>query len=483
METMEPQETQEQHENKGVAATLIETTIETKATHRNKAYDAADVRQFTERNSDIDYKILLALYEHRALTSAQLKRGWFPHLHENSIRNRLKTLAERRVLTVNVKAGIKTSPVKLYSLSAFGLRILTENVLEVMEYVPQYDEKKEHYTIDDLKVRSQHNHHYELQEWVMNIRAKRPELFHCEWKRFPFVEEEEDTVRVKPDWLFLEADEATKERTKQNVANNPLLYPYFYRKDAFPDISLQPILCVECDRGNMSRTELVDKWEGYKKLPESYKPKAISVFYTPKKAGDMRHRMIRDTLSHAFELEVIQNHIQLFQGDPQLTHDISMLYFERDKELLRGEEMIDEEQFTTLFKGYVESSNVGEASILDVDKTIERFKLPVQPDAIIMKQQESPILQIVFYGMYGWVNPIIKIQAIKRWLKEGHLSMFSEIQYILIYPNDSFYQDVRTMDDDIFYVSYEEIKGSGKWGKARHEQRKHRQVKWVEVLL
>lgn len=483
METIEQQEDTQQERNERVDTPVTETTRETKASQRNKAYDAAEVRQFTERNHEIDYKILLALYEHRALTAAQMKKGWFPHLNENSIRNRLKTLADRRILSVNGKVGITTSPVNLYSLATFGLRILTENVLEVMEYAPQYDEKKEHYTIDDLKVRGQHNHHYELQEWVINIRSKRPELFHCEWRRFPFLDGAENAIHVKPDWLFLEVDEETKGRTKENVANNPLLYPYFYRKDMFPDISMKPILCVECDRGNMGRAELTEKWQGYQLLPERYKPKAISVFYTPSGNGDMRHRLIRDTLSHAFELDVIRNHIQLFQGDPILTQRITLLYYERDMDLFKGEEMTNEQELTTLVKEYSQSLDKGEASVLDIDKTVERFKLPVRPDAIIMKQQDTPTLQLVFFGLSGWVNPIIKIQVIKQWLRDAHLSIFSDIQYILLYPDDSFFQDVRPMDQDVFYVSYEEIKRNKLWGKARQEQRKHRQVKWLEVTL
>jgi hypothetical protein len=475
---------EQKRKEEGTPATILnEGANETKTSKRNKGYDLADIRYFTERNSDIDYKILLALYEHRALTPAQLKKRWFPNLHENSIRNRTKTLAERRILTVNVKAGIKTRPVKMYSLSAFGLRIVIENILQVMEYVPQFDERKEHYTIDDLKVRSQHNHHYELQEWMMEVLSKRPELFHCEWRRFPFLQEHEESIRVKPDWLFLKADEETYRMTREDATNNPLLYPYLYRKKMFKLTSLTPTLCVECDRGTMSRTELVEKWEGYRSLPDPYKPKAISVFYTPKNNGEMRHRLIRDTLSYAFELEVIRNEIQLFQGGHHLSQEVSSLYFERDKDLLKGEEMTDEMELITLIEAYGHSLEKGEVSILDVPKTVQHIKLPVSPDAIIAKQQDSASLQFVFFSLAGWVNPVIKIKAIKRWLKEGHLSQFSDIKYILLYPDISFLQDIRPIDDDIYYVSYQEIKENETWGKAHQEQRRHRQVKWQEVTL
>lgn len=457
---------------------------ETKASKRNKGYDLADVRQFTEKNAEVDYKILLALYEHRALTPSQLKKGWFPTLHENSVRNRTKTLAERRILTVNVKPGIKTRPVKMYSLSAFGLRIVTENILQVMDYAPQYDKQKEHYTIDDLKVRSQQKHHYELQEWVMDVVSKQPDLFHCEWRRFPFLEDEESVIRVKPDWLFLEADEETKRNTNEDAANNPLYYPFLYRKKMFSDVTLTPALCVECDRGTMSRTELVDKWEGYRTLPSKYQPKAISIFYSPKNNGDMRHRLIRDTMSHAFELEAISDEVQFFQGDHELTQEVVNLYFERNKDLLKDEEMTNEKDLMSMFERYSQAIDSGEASVLDVEKTVQHLKLPVKPNHIIVKQNGSASLQLVFFAMPGWVNPFIKIQSLKRWLTEGHLSQFAKVDYILLYPDKRFLRDVRPMGDDIFYVSYQELKEDrGIWGKAHYEERKHRKVKWREVIL
>lgn len=454
---------------------------EAKLSKRNKGYDLADVRQFTERNAQVDYKILLALYEHRALTSTQLKKGWFPDLHENSIRNRTKTLAERRILTVNVKPGIKTRPIKLYSLSAFGLRIVTENILQVMEYVPQYDKHKEHYSIDDLKVRSQHLHHYELQEWVMSILEKGLDLFHCEWKRFPFLNDEK--IKVKPDWLFLESDEGLISKIKDDVANNPLLYPYFHRKVIFKDVTFSPTLCVECDRGTMSRTELIEKWEGYRALPEQYKPQAICVFYTPKSTGDVRHRLIRDTLNYAFELEVIGNELQLFEGDHHLTQKVVTLFFERNKELLAGEDMTNENELIDLVAAYNRSYDLGDISVLDVTKTVQHLKLPLTPDVIIAKQGESTSIQFVFYAIAGWVNPFIKIQALKRWMAEGNLSQFTKIDYILLYPDNSFLQDIKPMDDDLYFVSYSEIKESEAWGRGHFVERKHRQVKWREVLL
>lgn len=458
--------------------------IETNTSKRNKGYDSADVRLMTERNATIDYKILLALYEHRALTALQLKIGWFPDLHENSIRNRVKTLAERRVLSVNLKHGIRARPIKLYSLTTLGLRIVVENILEVIEYIPQLDERKEHYTIDDLKVRGQHNHHHELQDWIMRILSHNPQLLHCEWRRFPFLEEESDTIRVKPDWLFVRTDQEIYDKIKEDVTYNPLLYPYLYRKSIFPDVRLQPFLCVECDRGTMNRHELIEKWESYKALPEQFMPGAIAAFYTAMKNGDMRHRLIRDTMFHAFELEVNNNEVQLFQGGPELTKEVTLLFYERDSNLLKGEEMTNESSLQYLTDEYMKVLEKGEISNLDINKTIERFKIPVKPDAIILKEcDNNRSLQLIFYAMPGWVNPIIKIKSIKRWLKEGHLSIFQNIQFVLLYPDEGYFNDIRTTDDDVYYVSFKRIKAEGKWGKAHYELRKHKQVKWIEVSL
>jgi hypothetical protein len=480
METTEQLEKQESH----TQLAENEEANEGKASKRNKSYELAEARSYTERNADVDYKIMLALYEHRALTPTQVKKVWFPEAHENSIRNRMKALAERKILTVNLRAGIKSRPIHIYSLSTFGLRILTENVLEVMEYEPKLDERKQHYTVDDLKVRHQHNHHYELQEWVIDVLSKRSDLLHCEWRRFPFIEEKEEPVQVRPDWLFVEVDKETMSVIEETPANNPLLYPYHYRKEEFGGLNYKPLLCVECDRGTMNRSELVEKWESYRKLPQEYKPEAIAVFHNPSKNGETRHRSIRDTLSYSFELEVIQNEIQLFQGDHQLSQDSVSLYFERDRDLLKGKEMTNEKVLIKLVEPYSEELKEGEAAVLDIDKAIDRFKLPVRPDSMIIKQkEEGSTLQLVFYALPGWVNPIIKIQALKRWLKEGHLSQFSDIQYILLYPDEGYQNDVRHTDNDVFYVSFQEVKEHGKWGKAHIEERKHKKVQWREVSL
>lgn len=476
------QHEEEQHDT--TAQTENEETNEGKASKRNKSYELAEARIYTERNAEVDYKILLALYEHRALTPTQIKKVWFPDAHENSIRNRMKALAERKILTVNLRAGIKSRPIHIYSLSSFGLRILTENVLEVMEYEPKFDERKEHYTVDDLKVRHQHNHHYELQEWVIDVLSKRPELFHCEWRRFPFLDDNDETIQVKPDWLFVEMDKEIIRLVEESRTNNPLLFPYLYRKEQFSGVKYKPLLCVECDRGTMNRSELVEKWEHYRKLPDEYKPKAIATFHNSSKNGEMRHRSIRDTMSHAFELEVINDEVQLFQGDHKLSQDAVSLYLERDKDLLSGEDMTNEKELIALIGAFSKGLERGEAALLDIEKAMDRLKLPVRPDSLIMKQQEEDsTLQLVFFALPGWVNPIIKIQSIKRWLKEGHLSQFNQIQYVLLYPDEGFYRDVRSTDSDIFYVSYREVKALGIWGKAHHEERKHKKVFWQEVTL
>jgi hypothetical protein len=475
MSTVDQVELQELKQN--------EAANEGKASKRNKAFELAEARLFTERNAQVDYIIMLALYEHRSLTPSQVKKVWFPNNHENSIRNRMKALADRKILTLNSKAGLKTRPIHLYSLSAFGLRILTENILQVMEYVPQLDERKEHYTIDDLKVRHQHNHHYDLQEWVTNVLSKRAGLLHCEWKRFPFVEDKEEPIQVKPDWLIVEMDEVTKEGLKEDPANNPLLYPYLYRKEIFKGSTYKPVVCVECDRGTMSKLELVEKWDGYRKLPEEYKPEAIVAFHKPESNGEIRHRSIRDTMGHSFELEVARNEIHFFEGDHELTQEIISLYLERDKELLKGEEMTNVKELQRLVSEYDRALENAEASLLAVEKTAEHFKLPITPDGILAKQQgEQASLQLIFYCLPGWVNPFIKIQSIQKWLKEGHLSKF-DIRFILMYPDQSFLHDIRPIDTSIFYVSYQEIKESLSWGRAHQEVRQHRKVKWQEVTL
>jgi len=465
---------------------LTEQQEELKGNRSNKTYELADVRTMTEQNADIDYKILLALYEHRALTPIQIKKLYFPEKHENSIRNRLRTLAKRKVLTVNVRFGAKTRPVHMYSLATFGLRIFVENVLQVREYVPQLDEVKEHYTIDDLKVRHQHQHHYELQEWLSEVLSKKyPELFHCEWRRLPFVEDDEN-VYVKPDWVFIDVEKEVVEERREDVANNPVLYPYFYRQELFPDFSFECILSVECDRGTMNRLELIEKWDRYRNLPEKYKPKAVVMFYYSHASNnsDMRHRLIRESMAQSFELEVVNNEVQLFEGDANLTQEIILTYFSRREKLIAEEPMTDEQELMRFVEKQNEIDERREISLLDVSKTVERFKLPVEPDAIILTSEDGKSsIQFVFYSLAGWVNPFIKVHVLRKWIDEGNLSIFDSINFVMLYPDHQFLKDIRPTNRDIYYVSYQEIQELGVWGKAHIEQRRSRKVKWMEVQL
>lgn len=145
--------------------------------------------------------------------------------------------------------------------------------------------------------------------------------------------------------------------------------------------------------------------------------------------------------------------------------------------------MVNEQTLYSLVESYNQSSKDFEVKLLDTERTVERLKLPVTPDAIITKQtQDQVAVQFVFYGLSGWVNPFVKINALKRWLKEGHLSLFSEIRFVLLYPDDSFLSDVRSTDRDIYYVPFNEVEATSSWGKVYYEERKYKMVKWQEVV-
>jgi len=465
---------------------MVEQTDGTKERNRSsKTYELADVRTMTENNAEIDYKILLALYEHRALTPIQIKKLFFPERHVNSIRNRLRTLAERKVLTVNIRYTATTRPVHMYSLATFGLRILVENVLQVREYVPQLDDNKEHFTIDDLKVRHQHQHHYELQDWLVDILCENQTLFHSEWRRLPFVEDDEH-VYVKPDWVFIDVEKEVAEERLEDTANNPLLYPYSYRKVLFPDFTFSPVLSVECDRGTMNRMELIEKWERYRSLSEKHKPKAIVMFYSQKKSSSSvtRHRLIRESMIKAFSLDVVKGDIQLFEGGFELTQTIVNTYLSRRDKLISIEEMSNEEQLMKFVEKQNDIDELRDISLLDVPKTVDRLKLPLVPDAIILTNENGKSsVQFVFNALAGWVNPFVKVEVLKKWVDEGNLSIFDSIKFVLLYPDQQFLHDIRPISNDIFYVSYKEAKEFGAWGKAHIEERKHRKVQWTEVQL
>ncbi|MFS1519632.1 replication-relaxation family protein [Bacillus sp. SCS-151] len=220
-------------------------------------------------NKETDHTILLLLYQHRALSVEQVYKLGFFNMLINSLRNRLRTLVERKVLNVNSRSSIKKVPIHMYSLSHFGLRIVVDDVLKVREYIPRIDEFKEHYTLNDLRVRGYHDHYLELQEWLCTFLTLQPDRLHCEWRRFPLFDDE--TIPYLPDWLLFDRSEKLEAELKEDLSHNTLLYPYFFRKTCFDDESLAPLFSIECDRGTIGRAELVDKWELYRKAAGQYR--------------------------------------------------------------------------------------------------------------------------------------------------------------------------------------------------------------------
>jgi len=453
-----------------------------KSPSKNRSYDAERVRGMIHSNKEIDYVILLSLYQHRALTAEQLYRIGKFNLHINSLRNRLRTLADRKVLSVNSRAGIKSVPVLVYSLSLYGLRILIEDILKVKEYVPQLDDYKEHYTLDDLKVRGQHEHFYEVQDWLSLYLSRQPESFHCEWRRYPIFDDDE-TISYRPDWMIFEKTEEWEEEKKVNPTSNPLLYPYFFRRTTFDDQFLKLMVSVECDRGTMSRTELVDKWEAYKKEGEEMTSKSLVMFYPKQVNGTTRHRNIRETMIYSFENELIDEKIHIFQGEKESTAQAVSLFVEREGNVLLNEPMTDRNSIRILVENYRTENK--KAAYLEVsDEVVEKLSLPLKPDHIVLIEGEEDEIQIIFNGMTNWVNPIGKVRTIEKWIKEGGLSIFQQIKLILLYPdNESFKRDITFVSKYLHYASYSEVSELGYWGKVHREERKHNKVQWREVLL
>jgi hypothetical protein len=455
-----------------------------KPSTRTRSYDTESIRTMVHQNKAVDYVILLSLYQHRLLTSEQLYRIGHFQSHINSLRNRLRTLAERKVLNVQSRFGIRKQPIRTYSLASLGLRILIEDILQVKEYVSELDEYKEHYTLDDLRVRGQFDHFYEIQEWLSIFLLKEKSIFHCEWRRFPIFDEEEN-IPYRPDWVIFERNEK-EEVVSSQLSQNPLLYPYFYRNEIFDDLdlTLKPLVSVECDRGTMSRADLVEKWGTYKKDRLNMISDALVMFYPKDVNGTTRHRNIRETMLHSFEYEIIDGKIDLFQGARESTAEAVSLFINRNGNILLGEPMMDKTNFEHLINSYRQSVSKSVAYIETSDENIKRLQLPVKPDHIVIADEERDEIQLVFYGITNWLNPIGKIRTLEKWIKDGGLSIFQDIKIVLMYPNQhSIESDISYISNFLFYVSFEDIQEEKCWGSAWKEERKHNRVFWKETRL
>ncbi|MYL35488.1 hypothetical protein GLW08_20510 [Pontibacillus yanchengensis] len=452
---------------------------------RNRSYHFPDTRLLVRKNHEVDYRILLALYHHRSLTVRQLYQIADCQVKENSVRNRLRTLAQRKLLSSNSRNGIARVPVTFYSLTNLGLRIVVEDILQVEEYVPDLDDFKYHYTLDDLRFRGNYSHHYALQEWLADVKGKLTQYYpHCEWRRYPLLEDE-DNVGYRPDWLFFQQNETINRLLEESPYDNPLYIPYLARKELYNQLELHPLMSVECDRGTMSRTELLDKWErlkGYDTLPVSN----MVVYYPNESNNTTRHINIRGTLFHSFEEELIQDKFTVFEGTPESTAKVVSAYLNRNLHLVAGEAYSDYNELLRLVRNANDHYAIGKIALASQEMSWkEELQLPVEVDRVILKETQSTSeIQFVYFCYESWVNPIAKARVLNKWLQEGNLTLFDKASVILMYPDhDSLARDVHLKDSELYYVAYDEITDEQKWGKAYQRNMKYRKVVWEECQL
>lgn len=465
----------------------LETQQEKKSS-RNAQYEPLSVRMLLNANLDVDHAILTSLYHHRALTAKQVHRIALPHLHENSVRNRLRTLAERKVLNVNTKAGLERTPVHLYSLSAFGLLIFTEDILGVDEYEPETEEPKYHYTLDDLKVKTQFKHHYQLQDWLSRLleHYEPSEILHCEWRRFPLFDEE-GQVPYRPDWIFFRKNQALQDELMHDISYNPLLIPYHARKTMF-DYELNPLITIECDLGTMSKRELRVKWEAYKKSFDS-NGNAIALFYpNENKNNAHRHYNVRNNMIEAFEDEILAGSVQLIEGDEIHTVDSVRMFMERDGDFLKEEPMVNVDKMRELVTQFAQNkAGINAILVSEAEKSVvaNELKMPVIPDRLILGEGNKSMIHMVFFAQKGWVNPVGKAKLLEKWVRDGNLSIFDEAVVILLYPEqDSILNDIPLHHSKVYYAAFNQLVEEGKWGKVWERTLfNKRKVTWNEVEL
>jgi len=453
------------------------------ADKRNYLFE--DARYLVQQNQECDYPILMLLYLHRALTADQIFNMSDIYTNSNSLRNRLNTLHKRKVLNSNARHGLGRLPINFYSLSSLGLRIITEDILQVEEYEPELDEDKFHYTLEDLKIRGHYPHHYSLQSWLSDVHGQleKQQYLHCEWRRFPLFDEN-DEVRYRPDWLIFNQNEKAERLMEGSSFENPLHIPYLARTKVYEDLGLTPLMSVECDRGSMTRSDLLEKWKmikEYKELPVE----SLVMFYPNGSNSTSRHFNIRETTFRAFNEDMGEGRLMVFEGDEVSTADCVKKYLRHNKQLLADEDMIDFELFRKLVGNRNADYIKGNYTLSQGDFSWEdELNIPFEADRTILKEGESNEIQFIYFCYPGWVNPIAKARSLLRWLKEGNLTLFDHASVVLVYPDqDCIERDVHLKDSELVYVAFDEILSQNKWGKALQRISKNRRVTWEEVIL
>ena len=180
-----------------------------------------------------------------------------------------------------------------------------------------------------------------------------------------------------------------------------------------------------------------------------------------------------------------EGRLMLFEGDEVSTAECVKKYLRNNKNLLAEEEMTNFELLRKLVGNqnadYIKGNYILSQEEFSWEKELN---IPFEADRTILKEGEMNEIQFVYFCYPGWVNPIAKARSLKKWLKEGNLSLFDKASVVLMYPNKECIQnDVHLKDNELFYVAFDEIQTQSKWGKAFQRISKDRRVRWEEVTL
>jgi len=485
-----------------------------------EAYTQEDIKHFMISHPS-DMTVLMALYMHRRLTAEQLGRVAFPGFSEYGVKNRMNILNARKVVKRdNRLIRLRGNPLYAkyhYSLNQFGLRVLTDYML-----LPFHDDQQEnnetprqHYTTKELEIKRQLDHHYAIQDVVTRIVGElREDNLHvpnCEWRRFPFADENRK-IPYRPDWLLFKPNRAYSESMERGEYYRiPFVYPGHVhtsskQAEKYADFEIdiggeeaadirplnqiregyEPWICLECDTGTMRGTMLPSKWEAIKTNVKLKQGLVYSIFTPMAKFIDIdivrndRTRIgnVRKSAIKSLEKVLLTDEVQMIQGD-------EFQVYAATKELIKnggftnGQAIADVSQIEKLLQQYsliLSKHKLGLANQDSLETLKKTFKprMPAEPDFVIFKSSSGGYsesegdyeLHFIFMARLGWLNSHVKALAFQEWSKKTPLQQVKHFKIVLMYPNaDEMKNDVfLPAEKEIYCVDFQMLQERGMWG-------------------
>ncbi|WP_147385221.1 hypothetical protein [Paenibacillus thiaminolyticus] len=443
--------------------------------------------------------VLCALYVHRRLTISQFQRIAQLDMKMNSVMNMFKTLYERNLVQREkiheIASTFGEAFVYHYSLSSLGLQIVASTFMDVIFYKDDPTLPKQHYLVDDLKV-NQHKHHFDTQEFVSlvidGLRSSNVVTAHCEWRRYPFFDDE-GKVGYRPDWVFFKPGQYYTSMVKEGREwENPLHIPLQTRDNLDHKILAEhykPFISIECDGKTASYEALKKKWVNIKQSIQHI-PNTFAVFTNMGRLrkdnvllrNDRKHtirvKTVRRSILDVLQNELAKDEMRIIQADEYNARDGVLHTFKTCGDLgsYVDVKILKENIVKRYGKGMVAFVSEDEIRLL-----VDNGHLPCTVDLMYeVTEGTSKKYFAIVYARKAWVNPHAKVMSLSEWAREKN----EAIQLLMLFPDqDELYEEIPyCIDHGQLYITLSDMKEAGLVFGWKHTVGRRGDA-WEEVAL